>query len=213
MSTIETIRKSSEIWEALQAMPDEAIVRADRAAIYLGVSKKTLARLRQNGDGPPYIQVVAEGSDARNQIVNYPMGELRAYRKSKLVTSTIHAAELRGMTFSTINDLLEEQPYWQTIIYRDSRVGMGRAAKSYPYIIGHLLTVSDNDFLSLFHDENAEVVWMSLQDVLNERWIDAESRAPFHRAYTELLQGWIEQSNAKQEAAELMSRGGSPNIF
>lgn len=46
MSTIETIRKQVEIWEAFKGLPDEAVVRADLAAIFLGVSKKTLARLR-----------------------------------------------------------------------------------------------------------------------------------------------------------------------
>ena len=113
---------------------------------------------------------------------------------------------MRGLAFSTLDDMLEEQPYWRRTVFGGKSVGMGREiTSSYPLVIGHIQTVTDDEFSALLRDENAEVVWRSLPEVLNERWIDAESRAPFHRAYTELLHGWIEQSNAKQEAAELMS--------
>jgi len=204
-TTIEAIRKQAEVWEAFKGFPDEAVVRADLAAIYLGISKKTLARLRQEGGGPPFIQNIEEGSTARNQIVNYPMGKLRGYRASKEVTSTMNAAQMRGLAFSTMEDLLEEQPYWQHTVFGKSRAGLGsKITKAYPRIIGHIQTVSDEEFASLLHDENAEVVWLSLPDAMKEDWVNPKARAPFHQAYIELLQGWIDQSNAGQEAAVLL---------
>lgn len=205
MSTIEIIRKQVEIWEAFKDLPDEAVVRADLAAVFLGISKKTLARLRQEGGGPPYIQNIEEGSTARNQIVNYVMGKLRAYRASKEVTSSMNAAQMRGLTFATLEDLIEEQPYWQQSMFGEKRVGMGtKITKAYPRIVGHVQTVSDEEFASLLHDENAEVVWLSLPDALKEVWVSPQARTPFHEAYIELLRGWIEQSNAGQEAAVLL---------
>lgn len=206
MSTIDTIREQIAIWEAFKGLSDEAVVRSDLAAIFLGISKKTLARLRQNGDGPPYVQVAEEGSDARNQIVNYVMGKLRAYRASKEVKSSMDAAEIRGKTFSTIADLLEEQPFVMKTIYSTGKVGMGDPiSKSHSEILGHIFTITDEDLSSLLHDETMEVVWLSLPDALNENWSNGEARNPFHKAYTELLQGWIAESVRGQEAAELNS--------
>ncbi|END26288.1 hypothetical protein ECP030529313_5102, partial [Escherichia coli p0305293.13] len=45
-------------------MPDDTTLGVDLAALYLGISVKTLARYRQNGDGPNYIQYQSEDSKA-----------------------------------------------------------------------------------------------------------------------------------------------------
>ena len=206
MTTIDTIREQVAIWEAFKDLSDEAVVRSDFAAIFLGISKKTLARLRQNGDGPPYVQVAGEGSDARNQIVNYVMGKLRAYRASKEVSSSMNAAEVRGLTFSTLEDLLEEQPFVMKTTYSNRKVGMGsEITKSKSEILGHIFTVKNEDLISLLQDENMEVVWLSLPDALKEDWANGEVRKPFNNAYSELLQGWIAESIRGQEAADLRS--------
>lgn len=206
--TIETIRKQVEIWEAFKGFPDEAVVRADLAAIYLEVSKKTLARLRQNGGGPPYIQNPEEESEARNQIVTYEMGDLRAYRASKKVKSSMNAAKMRGLAFATLEDLLEEQPFVMRTDFSKGRVGMSLDRnKSISTIMGHILTISDEDFSSLLSDKSMEVVWLPLPEALNENWASPKAREPFHNAYTKLLQGWIDQSVSGQEAAELHSLG------
>ncbi len=205
MTTIETIRKQVEIWEAFKGLPDDSVVRADLAAIFLGISKKTLAKLRQEGDGPPYIQISAEGSTARNQLVNYVLGKLRVYRASKEVDSSIHAAKVRGLTFSSLNDLLEEQPFWQRTTVSMVKGGMGRGMveKERTTIVGHVQTVSDSDFESLLHEPKAEVIWLSLADAMDRELSLSEARQPFHRAYIKVLEGMIEGSNRQQEVADL----------
>lgn len=97
MSTIETLRELSEVWSLFGDMPDDATLGVDLAALYLGISVKTLARYRQNGDGPLYIQYQAEGSRVRNQRVNYLLGDLRVWRDNHKVRSTMHAAQVRGL--------------------------------------------------------------------------------------------------------------------
>lgn len=175
MTTIETIRQQVEIWEAFKNMPDEAVIRADLAAVYLGISKKTLARLRQNGGGPPYIQSNDDESTARNQIVNYVMSKLREYRNSKEVTSSMNAAQTRGLAFATTADLLEERPYVQ------SESGT---------IFGHLQTVSDEAFVALLcSDNSAKIEWLSLPEVLTKNWTSDEARKPFFDAYA-VAAGW-----------------------
>lgn len=208
MKTIEAIRQQVEIWKAFEGLSGEATIPPELAAAYLGISKKSLARLRQNGEGPPYIQVRAESeTTARNQKVNYILEDLSIYRTSQKVGSTMEAAQLRGMTFATLSDLLEEQPFWIQTIHAESKGGMGRetVSKSREVIVGHVLTVSDPEFAKLLRDPDAEVKWMSLDDAMSLSWADEEARAPFHAAYVEVLQQSINRSNQQQEAATLRS--------
>ena len=64
MSVVETLRELSEVWQLFGDMPDDTTLGVDLAALYLGISVKTLARYRQNGDGPNYIQYQSEDSKA-----------------------------------------------------------------------------------------------------------------------------------------------------
>lgn len=205
---MESLRELQDVWKQFEGLSDEAVVRADLAATFLGISKKTLARLRQEETGPPYIQVVADGSSARNQIVNYPMGELRVYRKSLLVTSPMKAAQMRGLAFETVGDLLEEQPFWQvtTTSMAKGGIGRGNVRKERCMIVGHVQTVSDKEFDSFLHDSNAEVIWLSIHDAMNRPWANAEARKLIHQAYIGLLQDLIEASNSQQLAAEIHSQ-------
>ena len=86
-----------EIMNRVCGLDDDAIISAPLAALYLGVSEKTLARLRQQGDGPPYIQYPEGGSRARNQKIFYRKGALKAWRDTHEVRSTLQAASIRGM--------------------------------------------------------------------------------------------------------------------
>lgn len=65
MSAIDTLREYAEVWRLFGSMPDDATLSAEVSALYLGVSVKTLARYRQTGNGPAYIQYQAEDSKAR----------------------------------------------------------------------------------------------------------------------------------------------------
>lgn len=55
MSAIDTLREYAEVWRLFGSMPDDATLSAEVSALYLGVSVKTLARYRQTGNGPAYI--------------------------------------------------------------------------------------------------------------------------------------------------------------
>lgn len=207
MSTvdIQQVRELAETWEIISAMPEDASLDKGLAAVYLGVSEKTLGRIRADTEsGLPYIQYPKSGSKAVNQDVYYVKGELRQWREQKKVYSTLDAKRIRGLTFSTMADLLEEQPFVMKTIYSTGKVGMGDPiSKSHSEILGHIFTINNEDLSSLLHDETMEVVWLSLPDALNENWSNGEARNPFHKAYTELLQGWIAESVRGQEAAEL----------
>lgn len=71
MSVVETLREFSEVWKLFSEIPDDATLNVELASLYLGISVKSLARYRQNGGGPAYIQYQVENSKARNQRVNY----------------------------------------------------------------------------------------------------------------------------------------------
>ncbi|ECL1668562.1 hypothetical protein FPN01_23235, partial [Salmonella enterica] len=88
MPIVETLRDHSEAWELFKGLPDDATLNVELSALYLCVSVKTLARYRQNGDGPAYIQYQAGNSKARNQRVNYLFSDLKAWRNSHKVVSS-----------------------------------------------------------------------------------------------------------------------------
>ncbi|WP_261412330.1 hypothetical protein [Serratia quinivorans] len=76
MKVIEILMGISDGWHLFGDMPDEKTLKAELTAVYLDVSIKTLACYRQNGDSPPNIQYQAEDSRARNQRMNYLLGDL-----------------------------------------------------------------------------------------------------------------------------------------
>ncbi|MCW1833556.1 hypothetical protein [Pantoea ananatis] len=188
MSAIETLREMSEVWNLFGDMPDDATVGVDLAALYLGVSVKTLARYRQNGDGPPYVQYQSSDSKARNQRVNYLLGDLRAWRNGHRVKSTMQAAKVRGLTFTRLSDLTSPQPYWRA---KDKG------------LIDHALRVTDEAFKAYLQNTNYELIWISVEQALLEDWTDSEERNHWHSVYIEFLNEMIMSSVALQEKHEL----------
>lgn len=171
-----------QIVKEISNLPDDAILSAELAALYLGTSPKTLARLRQSNDGPEYIQYPQTGSKARNQRVNYIMRSLREWRNKHIVTSTIDAAIRRGMAFSRINDLVIPQPF----LSLDGEV------------VNHVFCLTIEEFIAHFNDPNASIVWMKWSKALSYNWRNNMKREPFHRAYLNLLSTLIkaaEQNN------------------
>ncbi|MGX9237637.1 hypothetical protein [Pantoea ananatis] len=185
MSTIETLRAMSEVWSLFSDMPDDATIGVDLAALYLGVSVKTLARYRQNGDGPPYVQYQSSGSKARNQRVNYLLGDLRAWRNNHRVNSTMQAAQVRGLAFTTISDFTCSQPFWC--------ISKGEV------IIGHALRVTDDAFKSYLRDSNYVLIWLSVEEALLKDWVLANEREIWHSKFVEYLKKIILNSIALQE--------------
>ncbi|HDU3948238.1 TPA: hypothetical protein RFM72_001733 [Klebsiella aerogenes] len=193
MHYIEVLRDLSEVWRLFSDMPEEATLNAELAALYLGVSVKTLARYRQNGDGPPYIQYQSEDSKARNQKVNYLLGDLRVWRDEHKVKNTMHAAQIRGLTFTSLSDFTEPQPFWQ----------MTNNSGSANKIISHALTIPDDDFRHLLSD--AEVNWISIEEALFLDWINVDERKKWNELFNEVLNYLIKSSNAALEKQTIES--------
>ncbi|CAH6199020.1 hypothetical protein [Pantoea agglomerans] len=189
MSAIETLREMSEVWSLFGDMPDDATVGVDLAALYLGVSVKTLARYRQNGDGPPYVQYQSSDSKARNQRVNYLLGDLRAWRNGHRVKSTMQAAQVRGLTFTMLSDLTCPQPFW---------IAKGKG------VIDHALSVTDEAFKIYLKNHNFELIWISVERALLEDWTNSEVRNNWHSVYIEILNEMIMSSVALQQKHELL---------
>lgn len=191
MSAIETLREMSEVWSLFGDMPDDATIGVDLAALYLGVSVKTLARYRQNGDGPPYVQYQSSESKARNQRVNYLLGDLRAWRDGHRVSSTMQAAHVRGLAFNSLKDFVEPKPF-----YVDSYENE---------IIGQILTLPDKVFKDCLKNHTCEVIWISVEEALSKQWKNAEERKIWHSVFRETIQYIIHESTSQQEKHEILS--------
>lgn len=95
---LEKISAMTEVFKRFEGMPNDAVIPVELAALYLGMSEKTLARLRRGGEGPPYIQHrVDRNSRAMNQKVSYELSDLRAYRSARKVQNTLQAIKLHDM--------------------------------------------------------------------------------------------------------------------
>ncbi|EBM2003792.1 MULTISPECIES: hypothetical protein [Enterobacteriaceae] len=189
MSVVETLRELSEVWQLFGDMPDDTTLGVDLAALYLGISVKTLARYRQNGDGPTYIQYQSEDSKARNQRVNYLLKDLRSWRDSHRVSSTMHAAQVRGLAFTCLSDFTEPQPFWRITN------NTGSTSK----IISHALTIPDESFKQFLLEPNAEVIWISVEKALFISWINKDERSIWHDIFTSTLNNIVLASGAEQE--------------
>lgn len=75
---------------------DDAVVNASVAADFLGMHRKTLARLRRDGIAPPAIQYPERKTKSRNQALYFVMRDLRSYRDTNKTQSPIAAAKARG---------------------------------------------------------------------------------------------------------------------
>ena len=168
-----------KIVNAIANMADDATISAGIAAVFLGISEKTLARLRQNGDGPLYIQYPASGSTARNQKVNYRMRDLREWQYRHIVRSTMDAAVMRGLAFMRVNDLLIPQPFWS--------VGSE--------IINHAFCVSLEDFITHLYKPETDIVWVRWSKALSEQWGNKAIRDSYYFKYKNLLSRLIESAN------------------
>ncbi|EKN4691337.1 hypothetical protein JE934_001365 [Yersinia ruckeri] len=182
MSIIETLRELSEVWRLFGDMPDDTTLSAELSALYLGVSIKTLARYRQNGEGPSYIQYQAEDSKARNQRVNYLLGDLRTWRDSHKVKSTMQAAQIRGLAFSSLVDLTAAQPFWAV----DEK------------IYSHALTISDEVFRALLNTTRAKIIWISVEEVLFEEWHHTQERQKWNDLFIGILSELVHACQSMQ---------------
>lgn len=187
MSVVETLRELSEVWKLFSDMPDDTTLSVDLAALYLGISAKSLARYRQNGGGPQYIQYQTEDSKARNQRVNYLLKDLRSWRDNHKISNTMHAAQVRGLAFTCLYDFTEPQPFW--------RITTGSTSK----IISHALTLTDKEFKELLLKPYAGVIWISIENALFQRLENKDERTIWHKVFISVLNNIVCASDAEQE--------------
>ncbi|HFQ8421628.1 TPA: hypothetical protein ACN7IN_001706 [Klebsiella pneumoniae] len=187
MSVVETLRELSEVWKLFGDMPDDTTLSVDLAALYLGISAKSLARYRQNGGGPQYIQYQTEDSKARNQRVNYFLKDLRSWRDNHKVSNTMHAAQVRVLAFNCLSDFTEPQPFW--------RITIGSTSK----IISHALTLTDKEFKKLLLKPYTDVVWISIEKALFQTWENKDERTIWHKVFISVLNNIVCASDVEQE--------------
>lgn len=176
MISVEILRELSEVWKLFGDLPDDSVLNVDLAAVYLGVSVKTLARYRQNGGGPEYIQYQAEDSKARNQRINYLLGDLRIWRNNHKVKNSMQAAQVRGLAFTSLSDFTEEHPFIvkNKIIQKRKIKRLGvRDSDTEIYddvILGHILCVEETVLTSQISNNDLQVIWISIEEALKKHW-------------------------------------------
>ncbi|MEP8991148.1 hypothetical protein ABKV56_00855 [Enterobacter hormaechei] len=195
MSIVATLRELSEVWKLFGDMPDDTTLNVDLAALYLGISVKTLARYRQNGGGPEYIQYQSEDSKARNQRVNYLLKDLKIWRDAHKVKNSMEAAQVRGLAFNSLIDFTLPQPFWHI----DNSAELQNRNK----IIFHALRTPEERFKLYLNEERVHIVWVSIEEALSWDWIDLNERQVFNDSFVEFLNNLIQLSNSAQETLEL----------
>ena len=195
MKIIETLRELSEVWKLFGDMPDDTTLNVELTALYLGISVKTLARYLQNGDGPPYIQYPTGNSKARNQRVNYLLGDLRIWRNGNKVVSTMKAAQVRGLAFNSLIDFTIPQPFWQ--------INNSAELQNRNKILSHALRTPDERCKLYLNEERVHIVWVSIEEALSWDWTDLNERQVFNDSFVELLNNLIQLSNSAQELREI----------
>ncbi|ECW1407058.1 hypothetical protein F6612_12335 [Salmonella enterica] len=191
MSIVATLRDLSEVWKLFGDMPDDTTLNVDLAALYLGISVKTLARYRQNGGGPEYIQYQSEDSKARNQRVNYLLKDLKIWRDAHKVKNSMEAAQVRGLAFNSLIDFTIPQPFWHI----DNSTELQNRNK----ILSHALRTPDERFILYLKEEHINVIWISIEEALLLDWTDLTERQVFNDAFVEFLSNLIQLSTATQE--------------
>ncbi|MEI9605346.1 hypothetical protein V5053_24235 [Enterobacter hormaechei] len=191
MSVVATLRELSEVWKLFGDMPDDTVLNVELTALYLGISVKTLARYRQNGGGPEYIQYQAEDSKARNQRVNYLLGDLRVWRNSHKVKNSMEAAQVRGLAFNSLSDFTIPQPFWHI----DKDIKSNNRNK----ILSHVLITPEDKFKIYLAEKHVNIIWMSIEEALLLEWTDLNERQVFNDLFVNFLSNLIQISTSAQE--------------
>ncbi|WKV52170.1 hypothetical protein [Dickeya fangzhongdai] len=191
MSSIDTLRELSEVWKLFGDMPDDTTLNVELASLYLGISVKTLARYRQNGGGPEYIQYQAEDSKARNQRVNYLLKDLKVWRDAHKVKNSMEAAKVRGLAFNSLIDFTLPQPFWHVDNYDE--------LKNRNKLLSHALRTPDELFKIYLKEDRVKISWISIEEALSKEWTDLNERQVFNDSFVSFLSDLIQLSTAVQE--------------
>ena len=195
MPTVETLRDLSEVWKLFGDMPEDTTLNVDLAALYLGISVKTLARYRQNGGGPEYIQYQEENSKARNQRINYLLKDLKVWRDAHKVKNTMEAAQVRGLAFNSLIDFTLPQSFWHV----DNSDELHNRNK----ILSHALRTPEERFKLYLKEDKVKISWISIEEALSRRWTYFNERQVFNDLFVNFLSKLIFLSTSEQENLEL----------
>jgi hypothetical protein len=158
-----------DVLERIARLPDDIALTTDEAALYLRLSRTTLERMRVDGSGPVYIQGGGKSARGTNQKITYKLGELRAWRNSHAISSSMAAAVRRGMTFTTLKDAMRRIPFW----HRGER------------ILGRVLDDAPEEYLH--NRECLKIVWMPSADAVFKPWVNPEKHYALAVAYKSVL--------------------------
>ena len=218
MTTIAVVRGADEFLSAQQ----KKLERLDReiadakagakskvsraaAARYLDMSLTTLGELMKAGKGPPFVKNEA-ASAAMNQHIHFPWPELVAWdqarttynspkqreqleEESKRVALRRQLADLEAQA-AALRKALRESGDRRIMAFG----GLPSIAEPHPWIFdgtrlqGHALIVSEEVL------EAGEIIWLSLDEALQEDWADLSQ----HEHFTEIYVGVL--NNATQVA-------------
>lgn len=182
----------AKVRAGLSQMPDATPIEADLAAVYLCTSPATLKRMRAEGTGPKYQQPQTNsGTTARNQKITYLMGGLKRWLNEQATSSTMHAAELRGTMFATLQSLGALEPFW---LKKHGAVEI---------VLGHVLAtplISD-----LLYGESAHIEWIDWVEALRLPWIEFNQRKCFEGLYLSILTNALESAHRGLEASEILA--------
>jgi len=181
----------AKVRAGLSRMPDETPVEADLASVYLCSSPGTLKRMRAEGTGPKYQQPQTNsGTTARNQKVIYLIGELKRWLDGQSTSSTMHAAELRGTMFATLQSFDNPEPFWI------------KTLNGVEAVLGHVLgTPLNSDLLS---GSSVHIEWLDWVEALRLPWASMVLRSTFEGPYVSLLSRSLETAHRGRESTEML---------
>lgn len=193
-------REAKHIQELAEAQAGvRAVVSRDAAARFLGMSTKTLYRIIQKGEGPPFVKR-SVGSRSQNERVYFPYPQLNAWKEAQTQYSSPdqrqklrEEAERARLRAELAN--LEAQAAALRRALRESgdlRImafeGLTSLTEPHPWVmgpsrvLGHALIVSDQDL------EEGDLIWLSLEEALAEDWADLAAHGQFTEIYVGVLQ-------------------------
>lgn len=172
----------------LLALPDDALLTTEEAAIVLRSSPRTLERGRApGGDGPEFYQPGVKGAKGSNQKILYEKAALKAWLAARKVSSSVEAAVRKGqLSFATLPDLLEPAPFW---------ISEGR-------IDGWAEGEDIEVFVAKLGQREAE--WIAPIEAARRSWADLPALARFAGSLASALGDLAGEMRARAEEAELL---------
>lgn len=189
-----------------------AVLSREAAAFYLGMSTKTLFRLIQSGDGPPY-QKSQGTSRSSNERVYFPFDALRTWHEARTQYSSpaLRAALEEEAQRNALRQRLAALDAEAASLRKALRESGDRRVMGFdslssitcdqPWVfdgdtvLGHALTVSDIEL------SEGEIVSMPMEEALLEGWRDMDKLEHFTEIYVAVLEHGkqLVQSNLRRQ--------------